>query len=132
MPGTLDRAWVLITLGDAFAAVGDVVQARAAAREAREVLDRCPHSGILPDRLGALERRLRLRAGRVLQPADRPTEAEIRVLRLLASSRSAREIAAELFISVNTVKTHTKSLHRKLGTASREATVARARELGLL
>ena len=97
-----------------------------------QILERCPHAGILPARLEALERRLRIGVDRALPEADRPTEAEIRVLRLLASSRSAREIASELFISVNTVKTHTKSLHRKLGTSSRDETVARARELGLL
>jgi LuxR family maltose regulon positive regulatory protein len=86
----------------------------------------------LPSRLEDLERRLRTSAERATPKADRPTEAEIRVLRLLATSRSAREIASELFISVNTVKTHTKSLHHKLGTSSREETVVRAGELGLL
>ncbi len=132
VPGTLHRARVLISLGEAYGSIGGRVEARAAAREAREILDRRPHAGTLPDRLEVLERRLRIGAGRALPDADRPTEAEIRVLRLLASPRSAREIAGELFISVNTVKTHTQSLHRKLGTTSREETVARARELGLL
>ncbi len=132
VPGTIHRASVLIALGSAFGAIGERAKARAAAREARAILTRCPHAGILPARLEALERRLRIGADRTLPQADRPTEAEIRVLRLLATSRSAREIASQLFISINTVKTHTKALHRKLGTSSRDETVARARELGLL
>jgi LuxR family maltose regulon positive regulatory protein len=123
---------ILITLGSVYGGIGEAGRARAAAREAREVLKGCGHAGTLPSRLEALERRLRTSAERATPKADRPTEAEIRVLRLLATSRSAREIASELFISVNTVKTHTKSLHHKLGTSSREETVVRAGELGLL
>ena len=69
---------------------------------------------------------------RAIPQGDVPSEAETRVLRLMSSPLSAREIAGELYISINTVKTHTKSLHMKLGTSSREETVARARELGLL
>jgi LuxR family maltose regulon positive regulatory protein len=42
------------------------------------------------------------------------------------------EIAAELFLSPLTIKTHTKSIYRKLGASSRGQAVARARELGLL
>ena len=54
------------------------------------------------------------------------------MLRLLATDLSQREIGAELFLSLNTVKTHTRSLYRKLGVASREEAVARATALGLL
>ena len=54
------------------------------------------------------------------------------VLRLLATELSQREIGAELYLSLNTVKTHTRSLYRKLGVASREEAVARAHALGLL
>jgi LuxR family transcriptional regulator, maltose regulon positive regulatory protein len=51
---------------------------------------------------------------------------------LLASHLPAAEIAAELFISVHTVKSQQASLYRKLGTSSRSQAVARARQLGLL
>jgi LuxR family maltose regulon positive regulatory protein len=61
-----------------------------------------------------------------------PTEAELSVLRLLASDLSQREIGAALFLSVNTVKTHARGLYRKLGVSSREEAVARATALGLL
>jgi ATP/maltotriose-dependent transcriptional regulator MalT len=51
------------------------------------------------------------------------------MLRLLASKLSLREIAAELYVSFNTVKTHTRAIFPKLGAASRAEAVERAREL---
>jgi LuxR family maltose regulon positive regulatory protein len=132
VPGSLHRALILITLAPVYSAVGEPARARAAAREAREILDASPSAGALPDRLAVVEARLRLGIERSIPADDRPSAAEMRVLRLLASPLSAREIAAELYISINTVKTHTKALRQKLGTSSREATVAKAREIGLL
>ena len=58
--------------------------------------------------------------------------AELAVLRCLATSLSRREIGARLYISLNTVKTHTRELYRKLGAISREEALARAEALGLL
>jgi LuxR family maltose regulon positive regulatory protein len=60
------------------------------------------------------------------------SERELTVLRLLASELSQREIGAELYISLNTVKGHTRSIFRKLGVSSRAEAVARGRELALL
>ena len=60
------------------------------------------------------------------------SEGEFRVLRLLASDLTQREIGAELYVSLNTIKSHTRSIFRKLGASSREQAVARARELELL
>jgi LuxR family transcriptional regulator, maltose regulon positive regulatory protein len=57
---------------------------------------------------------------------------EIRVLRYLQTSLSAREIAGELSVSVNTVKTHQRHLYQKLGAHSRTQAVEQARALGLL
>ena len=54
------------------------------------------------------------------------------MLRLLPTPLSQREIGASLYVSVNTVKTHTKSIFRKLGVSTRAEAVARARELGLV
>ena len=54
------------------------------------------------------------------------------VLRRLARTMSAEEIAADLYVSVNTVKTHLKSVYRKLAVNRRGDAVRRARELGLL
>jgi LuxR family transcriptional regulator, maltose regulon positive regulatory protein len=57
---------------------------------------------------------------------------EIRVLRYLQTNLSAREIADELSISVNTVKTHQRHLYQKLGAHSRTQAVEQARAVGLL
>jgi LuxR family transcriptional regulator, maltose regulon positive regulatory protein len=59
------------------------------------------------------------------------TAAELRLLPILATHLSGPEIAAELFLSPHTVKSHQVSLYRKLGISSRSQTVARARELAL-
>ncbi|MGB8021928.1 MAG: LuxR C-terminal-related transcriptional regulator [Candidatus Nanopelagicales bacterium] len=64
--------------------------------------------------------------------AEPLTERELVMLRSLPSLRSNTEIAAEFYVSVNTVKTHLKGLYRKLGVSSRREAVERARELGLL
>jgi LuxR family transcriptional regulator, maltose regulon positive regulatory protein len=50
---------------------------------------------------------------------------------LLSTHLSLGEISERLYVSRNTVKTHTISLYRKLGVSSRSAAVARIRELGL-
>jgi LuxR family maltose regulon positive regulatory protein len=60
------------------------------------------------------------------------TDRELSVLRLLASELSQREIGDELYVSLNTVKTHTRNVFRKLGVSTRGDAVARARESGLL
>jgi LuxR family maltose regulon positive regulatory protein len=60
------------------------------------------------------------------------SERELEVLRLLAAGLSNREIAQELYISVNTIKTHAKSIYGKLAVNRRTQAVSRARELGLL
>jgi LuxR family maltose regulon positive regulatory protein len=60
------------------------------------------------------------------------SERELTVLKLLASELSQREIGSELYISLNTVKGHARSIFRKLGVATRADAVARARELGLI
>jgi ATP/maltotriose-dependent transcriptional regulator MalT len=54
------------------------------------------------------------------------------VLTLLASGRSNKEIARDLFVAVGTVKTHTNNIYRKLGTKNRAEALARARSLKLL
>ena len=63
---------------------------------------------------------------------DPISDRELEVLHLVAAGLSNKEIAAKLFISLNTVKTHTKNINSKLGVNSRTRAVARAKELGLL
>jgi LuxR family maltose regulon positive regulatory protein len=60
------------------------------------------------------------------------SERELEVLRLLGSELGGPDIARELVVSPNTVRTHTKSIYAKLGVNSRRAAVRRAAELGLL
>ena len=60
------------------------------------------------------------------------SERELEVLRLLASDMDGPDIARELTVSLNTVRTHTKSIYAKLGVNSRRAAVRRAGELDLL
>lgn len=63
---------------------------------------------------------------------DPLSERELEVLRYLASRLDSSEIAAALYLSVNTVRTHVKAIYRKLAVSSRPDAVARGRELGLL
>jgi LuxR family maltose regulon positive regulatory protein len=60
------------------------------------------------------------------------TPAELRLLPLLATQRSFREIAAQLFVSAHTVKAQVTSIYRKLGVSSRTQAIERARSLSLL
>jgi LuxR family maltose regulon positive regulatory protein len=60
------------------------------------------------------------------------TQREVTVLRYLASRYTVSEIANELFVSVNTLKTHTKAVYRKLGVSSRRDAIAEAQRLKIL
>jgi LuxR family maltose regulon positive regulatory protein len=63
---------------------------------------------------------------------DPISERELEVIHLIAAGLSNRDIAEKLFISLNTVKTHTKNINSKLGVNSRTKAVARAKEIGIL
>jgi DNA-binding CsgD family transcriptional regulator len=65
-------------------------------------------------------------------PGEPLTQSETRVLRYLPTHLGTPEIAAELYLSANTVKTHVRHLYRKLGAHSRREAVQRARAIGLL
>jgi LuxR family maltose regulon positive regulatory protein len=60
------------------------------------------------------------------------TEREREVLQLVSGMLNTAEVASEMYISVNTVKTHLKSIYRKLGAAHRAEAVRRARQLQLI
>jgi LuxR family maltose regulon positive regulatory protein len=60
------------------------------------------------------------------------TERELQVLRLLEGDLTGPQIARELFVSTNTLRSHTKHIFTKLGVTSRRAAVRRARERGLI
>ncbi|MGO9192705.1 MAG: LuxR C-terminal-related transcriptional regulator, partial [Streptosporangiaceae bacterium] len=62
---------------------------------------------------------------------DPLSERELEVLRLLGTDLDGPEIARELVVSLNTVRTHTKNIYTKLAVTNRRAAVRRAAELGL-
>lgn len=64
-------------------------------------------------------------------PFEELSERELSVLRMMSGDLTQREIGDHLFISFNTVKTHSKSIYRKLGVTRRTDAVARARQLGI-
>jgi LuxR family transcriptional regulator, maltose regulon positive regulatory protein len=92
--------------------------------------DRWPCSSSPSSKSASVAGRERLRGLGVL--AEDLTGRELAVLRALAGPPSAREIGAELYLSINTVKGYTKSLYRKLGVVTRADAVARGHELGLI
>ncbi len=97
----------------------------ASVRYAQATLDRMAPS-VAPARSGsAADRRV---AGLVEPLSNR----ELEVLRLVALGRSNTEIAADLFVTVGTVKAHIHAICGKLGAANRVQAIVRGRELGLL
>jgi LuxR family transcriptional regulator, maltose regulon positive regulatory protein len=66
---------------------------------------------------------------RLIEPLS---ERELAVLRYLPSRLSNREIGAELYVSLNTVKSHVKTIYRKLDVENRDDAVRRARQLGMI
>jgi LuxR family maltose regulon positive regulatory protein len=105
--------------------------ARGALEEARVELSRCS-GAVLLETLAA-ETQSELGSRDRVQPATGElSPAEQRVLRLLMTRLTQREIANELYVSLNTVKTHARVIYRKLGVGSRAGAVAAARELNLV
>ena len=67
-----------------------------------------------------------------VSPTELLSDRELQVLRLLASELTGPEIARQLFVSNNTLRTHTKHIFTKLDVTSRRAAIGRARERGLI
>lgn len=65
------------------------------------------------------------------EPAEL-SDRELEVLRLLSTHLSGPEIAGELYVSINTLKTHTKTIYRKLGVNKRTEAVIKAEAIGLI
>ena len=65
-------------------------------------------------------------------PLDALTDREMEVLRLLNTGLTGPEIARELYVSINTVKTHTRRIYDKLEVHRRYEAIERAQELGLI
>jgi LuxR family maltose regulon positive regulatory protein len=111
--------------------LGDVGSAARYLVHADEVVKHRPHLGTLVRELEVARDDLEaLRSSTTGAPSLTP--AESRLLPLLTTHLSFREIGAELFISSHTVKTQAISIYRKLGVSSRGEAVRSAREIGLL
>ena len=126
------HAWLQITRAEVSVARGRLRMAERELALARELLAGCADPGGVAAHAHAAERRIEeLRAG-AAAPVEPLSKSEIAVLRLFEGDRSAREIGAELYLSLNTVKTHIRAIYRKLGVGTREDALARAESLGVL
>jgi LuxR family maltose regulon positive regulatory protein len=113
-------------------ALGDLAGARTLMREADQILRRRPGLGVLARQARDLRAELSRAGGPAAAGASALTAAELRLLPLLSTHLSFPEIAAQMFLSRNTIKSTVNSIYRKLGTSSRSQAVARSRQLGLL
>ena len=123
---------VLVEAATAYHALGHVAAARALLVDADDLLGRAPQLGMLAARVSALRDRIAVDDRGDERWASTLTAAELRLLPLLTTHLTFREIGDRLFVSRNTVKTQAISIYRKLGAGSRAEAVQRATELGLL
>jgi LuxR family maltose regulon positive regulatory protein len=120
----IELAAALLAQADAARAAGEGQLAGAVRSEARALVDAAPDPGRVAAGVAPGTPR---RA-----PRDALSERELAVLRLLPTELSQREIGDTLYVSLNTVKSHTRRIFTKLGVTGREDAVRRARELGLI
>ena len=135
------RATTKLGLIFALTLAGDVLFSEGADRgrelldEARTMIEKCPDPGITLPLLERVEARHRVARSRPAPTAglvEQLSEREMAVLRYLPSPLSLPEIARELYVSPNTVKTQCNAIYRKLAVTSRRAAVQAAREHRLL
>jgi LuxR family maltose regulon positive regulatory protein len=130
----LEVADALLCLARLGATRGEVSSAREFLTEANEVIAACPDPGIVGELAAGTARRLNASRASTTSAAQGPGELSPRereVLRLLATDLSLQEIARELFVSYNTIKTQTQSIYRKLLVSNRAEAVARSRDDGI-
>ena len=130
----LALAYVLTLAADTLLDRGEP-EGRQLLAQARAVVDGCRDPGLAGRRLARTESRHGLAgvlAQRESSAVERLTERELAVLRYLPTQLTQRDIAHELYVSLNTVKTHLQATYRKLGVADRKAAVQAARDLHLL
>jgi LuxR family maltose regulon positive regulatory protein len=115
----------------AYIALTDVAGARSVLREVDVLLRRQPDLGILRDDADELRSQLQTMRADVIG-ASSLTAAELRLLPMLATHHSFREIGERLHLSPHTVKTQAIAIYRKLGVSSRSQAIQHAQDLGLL
>jgi LuxR family maltose regulon positive regulatory protein len=100
---------------------------------ARQVRQGTRHRGLVEELRITLDRRAVAWSAAPSTPLLEPlSKRELTVLGYLETMLSNEEIAAELFLSTNTIKTHTKSIYRKLGVTRRRHAVSQARAMRLI
>jgi LuxR family maltose regulon positive regulatory protein len=112
--------------------LADAEGARDLVRAVEDMLRIRPRLGTLVEEAAELRRRTRALNDPGGRWASSLTSAEARLLPLLATHLSFREIGELLFVSRNTVKTQAISVYRKFGVSSRSEAIARALDLGLI
>jgi len=120
-----------LELTRAYLALTDMAAARRVLGEVDDLLRWRPDLGTLPHQAGRLRSQLDRARGDVIGAAPLTT-AELRVLPLLATHLSFREMGQRLYVSQHTVKSQVMSIYRKLGVASRSQAVQRVQEIGLV
>ena len=118
---TVYHAWVLVLLARVRARRGRLDEAEATMREARQALTELADAGRIPTLADEVAVELEAasadaESGELLEA---PSEAELAVLRLLATELTIRQIGEQLFLSPNTIRTHIRALYRKLGAHGR-------------
>jgi LuxR family transcriptional regulator, maltose regulon positive regulatory protein len=131
---TVGHTHALLVLAHIRVARSRLERAASDLKRAQRMIAEFPDPGRLPAIAATVEQNLttaRATAGN-RDIVEEPSAAELAVLQCLATGLSRRETGARLYISLNTVKTHTRELYRKLGATSRADAVASAEALGLL
>jgi LuxR family transcriptional regulator, maltose regulon positive regulatory protein len=121
----------LLELSRAYLAMADLAAARSVLAEAEAITRRRPFLGTLAEEVAEIRRRLS-QATSTLAGASSLTAAELRLLPILSTPLTFKEIGERVFLSHHTVKTHAISIYGKLGVSSRSDAIERAIEIGLL
>jgi LuxR family maltose regulon positive regulatory protein len=113
-------------------ALTDRAGAETLMREVHKLLKRRPGLGNLVDEAQALQAQLQKERDSTVPGASALTGAELRLLPMLSTHLTFRQIGEQMSLSRNTVKSEAISIYRKLGVSSRSQAVAQLRDLGLL
>ena len=123
-------AQALLELARCYLGLGDTGGTRAVLRQAQDIFQQRPCLGDLPKQ--AVELQARLSSEAVAMPgASSLTTAELRLLPLLSTHLTFREIGERLYLSQHTVKSQALSVYRKLGVSSRSEAIRRIQQTGL-
>jgi LuxR family maltose regulon positive regulatory protein len=125
------HAHALLCLSSALHKLGRPEAAKEALEAARADLETLPDPGMLNGLAENVAAELKAPLRHDGFYGEPLSEAELRVLLLLVAGRTVSEVARELYLAPTTVKTHRRTIYRKIGVTDRQQATARAAELGL-